>query len=118
MLQIAVEMKFSLDIFIGYLLQLRSVMDPKRHYKKGDSQTAKYFQVGTVVESASDFFSGRLTKKERKATVAEELLSDPVLATYRKRKVREIEEKNRPADNEKWKNKGKTSYKRAKQRRH
>ncbi|KAL6193534.1 PREDICTED: rRNA-processing protein fcf2-like [Fragaria vesca subsp. vesca] len=100
------------------LLKLRSVMDPKRHYKKGDSQTAKYFQVGTVVESASDFFSGRLTKKERKATVAEELLSDPVLATYRKRKVREIEEKNRPADNEKWKNKGKTSYKRAKQRRH
>lgn len=45
MLQIAVEMKFSLDILIGYLLQLRSVMDPKRHYKKGDSQTAKYFQV-------------------------------------------------------------------------
>lgn len=37
---------------------------------------------------------------------------------FRKRKVREIEEKNRPADNEKWKNKGKTSYKRAKQRRH
>ncbi|XP_061992001.1 rRNA-processing protein fcf2-like [Rosa rugosa] len=100
------------------LLKLRSVMDPKRHYKKGDSQTSKYFQVGTVVESSSEFFSGRLTKKERKATVAEELLSDPALATYRKRKVREIEEKNRPADNEKWKNKGKTSYKRAKQRRH
>lgn len=36
---------------------------------------------------------------------------------FRKRKVREIEEKNRPADNEKWKNKGKMSYKRAKQRR-
>ncbi|XP_050373909.1 rRNA-processing protein fcf2-like [Argentina anserina] len=100
------------------LLKLRNVMDPKRHYKKGDSQTAKYFQVGTVVESASDFFSSRLTKKERKATLADELLSDPVLATYRKRKVHEIEEKNRPADNEKWKNKGKTSYKRAKQRRH
>ncbi|XP_061995307.1 rRNA-processing protein fcf2-like [Rosa rugosa] len=100
------------------LLKLRSVMDPKRHYKKGDLQTSKYFQVGTVVESSSEFFSGRLTKKERKATVAEELLSDLALATYRKRKVCEIEEMNRPADNEKWKNKGKTSYKRAKQRRH
>lgn len=42
-----------------------------------------YHQVGTVVESPLDFFSGRLTKKERKATIAEELLSDPALATYR-----------------------------------
>lgn len=37
---------------------------------------------------------------------------------FRKRKVREIEEKNQPAGNEKWKNKGKQTMKRAKQRRH
>lgn len=42
-----------------------------------------YNQVGTVVESASDFFTGRLTKKERKATIADELLSDHTLAKYR-----------------------------------
>ncbi|KAA8528168.1 hypothetical protein F0562_035581 [Nyssa sinensis] len=103
------------------LLKLRSVIDPKRHYKKGDSKLKtipKYFQVGTVVESASDFFTGRLTKKERKATLADELLSDPSLGDYRKRKVREIEEKNRPAGVEKWKIKGRQSQKRAKQRRH
>ena len=103
------------------LLKLRSVIDPKRHYKKGDSKSKalpKYFQVGTVIESASDFFTGRLTKKERKTTLADELLSDHTLGEYRKRKVREIEERNRPAGVDKWKIRGKQSWKRAKQRRH
>lgn len=103
------------------LLKLRSVIDPKRHYKKGDTKSKslpKYFQVGTVVESASDFFTGRLTKKERKATLADELLSDQKLNTYRKRKVREIEEENRPGGVDKWNNRSKHSSKRGKQRRH
>ncbi|KAJ4840723.1 hypothetical protein Tsubulata_044245 [Turnera subulata] len=103
------------------LLKLRGAMDPKRHYKRADSkskQLPKYFQVGTVVESATEFYSGRLTKKERKATLADELLSDPNLQAYRKRKVREIEEKHRPGGNEKWKIKGRQSWKRAKERRH
>lgn len=39
--------------------------------------------MGTVVESSTDFFSSRLTKKERKATLADELLSDPTLGQYR-----------------------------------
>ena len=40
-------------------------------------------QVGTVINLASDFFTGRLTKKERKATLADELLSDHTLGEYR-----------------------------------
>lgn len=40
-------------------------------------------QMGTVIESSSDFFSSRLTKKERKTTIADELLSDPTLKSYR-----------------------------------
>lgn len=100
------------------LLKLRNAMDPKRHYKKGDLKSSKYFQVGTVIESPLDFFSGRLTKKERKASLADELLSDRTLGEYRKRKVREIEETNRPAGNDKWKINGKQTKKRAKQRRH
>ncbi|XP_014622228.1 rRNA-processing protein fcf2-like [Glycine soja] len=94
------------------LLKLRAALDPKRHYKKGDSKSKtlpKYFQVGTVVDSPLDFFSGRLTKKKRKARLADEVLSDQNLAAYRKRKVREIEEQNRPAGNEKWKIKGSNS---------
>ncbi|KAL4276680.1 hypothetical protein AHAS_Ahas20G0231400 [Arachis hypogaea] len=102
------------------LLKLRSALDPKRHYKKGDSNSKalpKYFQVGTVVEDASEFYSERLTKKERKATIADELLSDKKLAAYRKRKVREIEEQNQTVGNTKWKIRGQNSWKRAKERR-
>lgn len=108
------EMKKDLEI-----LKLRNVIDPKRHFKKGDKSKAlpKYFQMGTVVEPASEFFSGRLTKKERKTTIADELLTDQNLKTYRKRKVQEIENKNRPGGVEKWKNKGRQTWKRAKQRR-
>ncbi|XVF71195.1 hypothetical protein PTKIN_Ptkin12aG0016600 [Pterospermum kingtungense] len=102
------------------LLKLRGAIDPKRHYKKDSKSKAlpKYFQVGTVVESVTDYYSGRMTKKERKPTLADELLSDPTVRQYRKRKVREIEEQNRPAGNEKWKIKGRQTFKRAKQRRH
>ncbi|KAI3724828.1 hypothetical protein L1987_64595 [Smallanthus sonchifolius] len=103
------------------LLKLRNVIDPKRHYKKGDSKMnsfPKYFQVGTVVEPVSEYFTSRLTKRERKPTLADELLSDQSLKDYRKRKVREIEEKNLPGGVDKWKIKGKSSWKRAKQRRH
>ncbi|XP_042479320.1 rRNA-processing protein fcf2-like [Macadamia integrifolia] len=103
------------------MLMLRNVIDPKRHYKKGGTKSKtlpKYFQVGTVIVSSSDFFSGRLTKKERKATLADELLSDQSLGEYRKRKVQEIQEQNRSVGNQKWKIKSKHSWKRAKERRH
>lgn len=101
------------------LLKLRGVIDPKRHYKKSDKskKLPKYFQVGTVVEPASDFYASRLTKKERKTSIADELLADSTLAQYRKRKVREIEESNQPGGNEKWKIRGKQSQMRAKERR-
>lgn len=36
-----------------------------------------------MIESANEFYSGRLTKKERKATLADELLSDHKLRDYR-----------------------------------
>ncbi|KAH9684150.1 Fcf2 domain-containing protein [Citrus sinensis] len=85
------------------LLKLRSAMDPKRHYKKSEAKSKTL---------------PKLTKKERKATLADELLSDPTLGQYRKRKVREIESQNRPAGNDKWKMRGRQSQKRAKQRRH
>lgn len=43
----------------------------------------KFEQVGTVIEPASEYYSGRLTKKERKTTLTEELLSDRKLGEYR-----------------------------------
>ncbi|XP_058727270.1 rRNA-processing protein fcf2-like [Vicia villosa] len=102
------------------LLKLRDVIDPKRHYKKGDSKSKtlpKYFQIGTIVGSSLDYFSGRLTKKERKESFADELLADQNNSAYRKRKVQEIEEQRQPAGNKKWKNNGQSTRKRAKERR-
>ncbi|KAL0009205.1 hypothetical protein SO802_010707 [Lithocarpus litseifolius] len=62
---------------------LRSAIDLERHYKKGDSKSKTlpmYLQVGKVIESAPNFFTGRLTKKERKGTIASEP-SYPLLTT-------------------------------------
>ena len=39
------------------------------------------FQMGHVVEGAADFYSGRIPKKQRKATLVDELLAD---ADFRK----------------------------------
>lgn len=40
-------------------------------------------QVGTVIESTSEYYSSRLSKKERKSTLADELLHDDKLKAYR-----------------------------------
>ena len=37
----------------------RGALDPKAHYKKlDDTKFPKYFQMGTVVEGAADYYSG------------------------------------------------------------
>lgn len=69
------------------VLKMRHVIDPKRHYRKmGKKEEFKYFQMGTVVEGATEFFSSRLTRKERKRTIVDELLADDKARTYHKRK--------------------------------
>ena len=43
------------------LIRLRGAMDPKRFYKSLDqTKFPKYFQLGTVVEGAADFYAGTL----------------------------------------------------------
>ena len=39
----------------------------------------KYFQMGTVVDSAVDFYGGRLSNSERKSSLTEQLLADQQL---------------------------------------
>lgn len=79
------------------VIQMRSVLDPKHFYKKNDLKVLpKYFQVGKVIDSPLDYYSGRLTKKERKRTIVEELMADAEFSRYNKRKYKEIiEEKNK-----------------------
>lgn len=54
------------------------MLDSKRHYKKenGKAQAPEYSQVGTIIEGPTEFFSGRITKKDRKKTFVEEVMAN------------------------------------------
>jgi len=77
------------------VLQMRKVLDPKRFYKGPDIRGAlpKYFQMGRIIETPADFYSGRVPKKQRKATLVDELLEDVEFRRYNKRKYEEIQAK-------------------------
>ncbi|KAJ2406967.1 rrna-processing protein fcf2 [Coemansia sp. RSA 2531] len=86
----------SVPMRLETVLQLRNVLDPKRFYKKDASakKIPKYFEVGTIIEGPTEFYSSRLTKKERKTTLVDELLADKQARDYFKRKVNEIHAHN------------------------
>lgn len=57
-------------------LRLRETLDPSRFYKKKSTETVgKHFQVGTVVAHPIDYYSSRATRRERKQTLIDELIS-------------------------------------------
>ena len=75
------------------LLKLRGAFDPKRFYKTNDtSRLPKHFQVGTVEAGAQDFYSSRLTKKERKRTISEEVAADAEIRAHRKKRFAKIQD--------------------------
>lgn len=85
------EVKHDLQV-----IRMRSVLDPKRFYKKNDLKTLpRYFQIGKVIDSHLDYYSGRLTKKERKKTIVDELMTDAQFSKYNKRKYKEIIDEKR-----------------------
>uniref|UniRef100_T1J4Q4 Fcf2 pre-rRNA processing C-terminal domain-containing protein n=1 Tax=Strigamia maritima TaxID=126957 RepID=T1J4Q4_STRMM len=68
------------------IIRMRNVLDPKRFYKKNETSVLpKYFQIGTVVEPAADFYHARIPKKQRKQTIVEELLADADFSRIKKR---------------------------------
>ncbi|KAI1638897.1 Fcf2 pre-rRNA processing-domain-containing protein [Biscogniauxia mediterranea] len=74
------------------LLRMRDVLDPKRHYKKDTSKSLPEFSVmGTVMEGPTDFYSSRLTKKEKKRSLVEEVLEAEDATRRFKRKYNEIQ---------------------------
>ncbi|KAF9902820.1 hypothetical protein EC991_004517 [Linnemannia zychae] len=76
------------------ILKLRNVLDPKRFYKreeKGKPRFPKYFQVGTIIEGNTEFYSSRLSKKERATTITGEVMKDLAGRDYYKRKFDEIQ---------------------------
>ncbi|KAI0527856.1 Fcf2 pre-rRNA processing-domain-containing protein [Xylaria bambusicola] len=74
------------------LLKMRDVLDPKRHYKKDTTRAIPEFaQVGTVVPGPTDYFSSRMTKKERKRTLLEDVLETEAASRRFKNKYGEIQ---------------------------
>jgi hypothetical protein len=73
---------------------MRSILDPKRFYKKENSnknQVPEYSQVGTVIEGPTEFFSARLSNKDRKRTFVEEVLAAEKSSQRFKSKYRDIQ---------------------------
>ena len=80
------------------IIRNRTYLDPKRFYKSTDKHHS-VVQVGTVIEGASEFYSSRLTKKERRANLTEELMADQATLDYAKNKFKKMgREKARQAE--------------------
>lgn len=73
------------------LLKHRAALDPKRHYKKDRWQVPDRFSVGTIIEDKTEFYSSRMTNKQRKSTILESMMVDDDTNKYFKRKYTEIQ---------------------------
>jgi len=77
------------------LIKMRSVLDPHRQYKKdnGKMQAPEFSQVGTIVEGATEYYSGRIDNKQRKRTLVEEVLAGEHETKRFKRQYGELQSK-------------------------
>ncbi|EUC32001.1 hypothetical protein COCVIDRAFT_106803 [Bipolaris victoriae FI3] len=75
------------------LLKMRSVLDPKRHYKKDNSKgdVPAFSQVGTIIEGATEFYSSRLKNKDRRQTMLEEVIAQEQDSGRFNRKYQDIQ---------------------------
>jgi Fcf2 pre-rRNA processing len=83
------------------LLRNRNYLDPKSFYKSSDVQSGKrrsIVQVGTVIEGAAEFYSSRLTKKEKRRNVTDEVLADTSLSGYVQNKYRSMQQQKTAAN--------------------
>jgi len=72
------------------VIRMRKHLDPKRFYKSSD-KFHNSVQVGTVIESSAEYFSSRLTKKERRNNLADEMMADERVVAFTKRKSKQIQ---------------------------
>lgn len=61
-----------------------------RFYKNPDKMV-KILHTGTVIEGPHEYKSARLTNRERKQTIVEEILGDKKIKDYSRRKFMEIQ---------------------------
>ncbi|KAF2750291.1 Fcf2-domain-containing protein, partial [Sporormia fimetaria CBS 119925] len=74
------------------LLKMRSVLDPKRHYKKMDSKSdvPAFSQVGTIIEGPTEYYTSRINNKDRKRTFVEEVLAQEAQTGRFKNKSQDV----------------------------
>ncbi|MDI1491808.1 MAG: dTDP-fucopyranose mutase [Ramalina farinacea] len=75
------------------LLRMRGALDPKRHYKNESPQSlaSGCFQIGTILEGPSEYYSARIPIKDRKRSFADEIMSSETSTGRFKRKYSEIQ---------------------------
>ncbi|CAJ1936395.1 unnamed protein product [Cylindrotheca closterium] len=80
------ELKADLSV-----IRNRSYLDPKRFYKSSDKHH-KIVQVGTVIEGAAEYYSSRLTKKQRRSNITEEILADKGTSSWATNKFKKMQQ--------------------------
>jgi Fcf2 pre-rRNA processing len=80
------------------LIENRAHLDPKRFYKSTGTgrkrgELPQRVHVGVVVEAPHEYLSGRLTKKQRKKTFADEVFSDSRIVENTKRRFDALQQK-------------------------
>lgn len=80
------------------ILSMRGALDRKQFYRGGELPgKSKYFQIGTVVDSATGFYSDRLPRKLRPKSIVDTLLKDEESKAYFKKKFNELQVKYQSA---------------------
>lgn len=99
------------------VIQMRNYLDPKKHMRTNDwaKKTPKYFQVGTVVDDASEFYSGRIPKKQRHDRMVDAVLADTKTKAYVKRAYTGIQAKSQEGRKKHMAKKKQARYKKAAQ---
>lgn len=72
---------------------VRSPPSTHRPHQTFDStKFPKHFQIGTVQDDPLSFYGGRLSKRERKSTLTDELLADTQLRAMRKKRYARLQD--------------------------
>jgi hypothetical protein len=76
-------------------IRMRDVMDPKQHFKKDGRRNAipEFSQVGTVIEGPTEFYSARLTRRERRRNIVEEVLASSEASAKFARRYNDIQQR-------------------------
>ncbi|CAK7225329.1 dTDP-fucopyranose mutase [Sporothrix curviconia] len=78
------------------ILRMRGILDPKQHFRKDNRKNLipKFSVFGTIVEGTAKGERDRLTRKQRKNTMVEEVLASQEYNQQFKRRYNKIQEKN------------------------